>query len=173
VLTFIRFDMRAPAWGPATTADIHQATLGMSEWADRVGFDTIVVSEHHRAEDGFLPSPIVAAAAIAGRTERAGISISALLAPLHDPIRVAEDLAVLDLMSGGRVITIVGLGYRPEEYEMFGVPWESRGAFFDEWLQALLDAWTGEPFVYRDRKAPRCSSAAGRGPPPAGPPASG
>jgi alkanesulfonate monooxygenase SsuD/methylene tetrahydromethanopterin reductase-like flavin-dependent oxidoreductase (luciferase family) len=153
VLTFIRFDMRAPAWGPATTADIHQATLGMSEWADRVGFDTIVVSEHHRAEDGFLPSPIVAAAAIAGRTERAGISISALLAPLHDPIRVAEDLAVLDLMSGGRVITIVGLGYRPEEYEMFGVPWESRGAFFDEWLQALLDAWTGEPFVYRDRKA--------------------
>jgi alkanesulfonate monooxygenase SsuD/methylene tetrahydromethanopterin reductase-like flavin-dependent oxidoreductase (luciferase family) len=153
VLTFIRFDMRAPASGPATTADIHAATMEMAEWADGVGLDSIVVSEHHGSEDGFCPSPIVAAAAIAGRTRRAGISISALLAPLHDPIRVAEDLAVLDLLSGGRVTTILGLGYRPEEYEMFGAPWDERGAFFDEWVQALLDAWSGEPFVYRDRKA--------------------
>ena len=153
MLTFIRFDMRAPASGPASTAEIHAATLEMAEWADRVGLDSVVVSEHHGADDGFLPSPIVAAAAIAGRTRTVGISISALLAPLHDPVRVAEDLVVLDLLSGGRVVTILGLGYRPEEYEMFGIPWATRGAFFDEWVQALLDAWSGEPFVYRDRKA--------------------
>jgi alkanesulfonate monooxygenase SsuD/methylene tetrahydromethanopterin reductase-like flavin-dependent oxidoreductase (luciferase family) len=152
VLTFIRFDMRAPSWGPATAGELHRATLEMAAWADRTGFDSIVVSEHHGAEDGFLPSPIVAAAAIAGCTEKAGISISALLAPLHDPVRVAEDLAVLDLLSGGRVTTILGLGYRPEEYEMFGAPWDERGAFFDEWVQALLDAWSGEPFTYRGRK---------------------
>jgi alkanesulfonate monooxygenase SsuD/methylene tetrahydromethanopterin reductase-like flavin-dependent oxidoreductase (luciferase family) len=152
VLTFIRFDMRAPAWGPASAADLHSATLEMARWADGVGFDSIVVSEHHGAEDGFLPSPIVAAAAIAGCTSTSGISISALLAPLHDPVRVAEDLAVLDLLSGGRVTTILGLGYRPEEYEMFGAPWDERGAFFDEWVQALLDAWSGEPFTYRGRK---------------------
>ncbi len=150
--TFIRFDMRAPDFGPATPAELHQATLDMAEWADRVGFDTAVVSEHHAAVDGFLPAPIVAAAAIAGRTRRIGISISALLAPLHDPIRVAEDLAVLDLLSSGRVTTILGLGYRPEEYEMFDAPWETRGADLEEWTAAVLDAWKGEPFVYRDRR---------------------
>ena len=154
VLTFIRFDMRAPASGPASAAELHTATLDMAEWADRLGFDSLVVSEHHGAEDGFLPSPIVAAAAIAGRTKRAGISISALLAPLHDPIRIAEDLAVLDLLSEGRVTTILGLGYRPEEYEMFDAPWATRGAYFDEWVQALLDAWKGEPFLYQGRKIP-------------------
>jgi len=152
VQTFIRFDMRAPGSGPASAAELHAATLDMAEWADRLGFDVAVVSEHHGAEDGFLPSPIVAAAAIAGRTRRIGISISALLAPLHDPIRVAEDLAVLDLLSGGRVTTILGLGYRPEEYEMFDAPWETRGAYLEEWTRALLEAWKGEPFVYRDRK---------------------
>ncbi len=152
MLSFIRFDMRAPVDGPATAAELHTATLDMAEWADRTGFDSIVVSEHHGAEDGFLPSPIVAAAAIAGRTKQAGISISALLAPLHDPVRIAEDLAVLDLLSGGRVTTILGLGYRPEEYEMFGAPWDERGKFFDEWVQALLDAWSGEPFTYRGRQ---------------------
>jgi alkanesulfonate monooxygenase SsuD/methylene tetrahydromethanopterin reductase-like flavin-dependent oxidoreductase (luciferase family) len=152
VLTFIRFDMRAPSWGPASAAELHTATLEIAEWADRVGFDSAVVSEHHGAVDGFLPSPIVAAAAIAGRTRRIGISISALLAPLHDPIRIAEDLAVLDLLSEGRVTTILGLGYRPEEYEMFDAPWDTRGAWFDEWVQGLLDAWKGEDFVFRDRK---------------------
>ena len=159
MLTFIRFDMRAPSWGPASAAELHTATLEMAGWADRVGFDSAVVSEHHGAVDGFLPSPIVAAAAIAGRTERIGISISALLAPLHDPIRVAEDLAVLDLLSEGRVTTILGLGYRPEEYEMFDAPWDTRGAHFDEWVQALLDAWKGEDFVYRDRKVPAVTPA--------------
>jgi alkanesulfonate monooxygenase SsuD/methylene tetrahydromethanopterin reductase-like flavin-dependent oxidoreductase (luciferase family) len=148
----MRFDMRAPASGPATAAELHTATLDMAEWADRVGFDAVVVSEHHGSADGFLPSPIVAASAIAGRTRRVGISISALLAPLHDPVRVAEDLAVLDLLSEGRVTTILGLGYRPDEYEMFDAPWETRGAYFDEWLQALLDAWRGDAFTYQDRK---------------------
>lgn len=152
MLTFIRFDMRAPASGPASPAEIHRATMDMAEWADRVGFDSVVVSEHHGADDGFLPSPLVAAAAIAGRTRRVGISISALLAPLYDPIRLAEDLAVLDLLSGGRVTTVLGLGYRPEEYEMFAAPWATRGADLDEWIGAVLEAWRGEPFVYRERK---------------------
>lgn len=154
MLTFIRFDMRAPVDGPATSAELHRASLDMAEWADRVGFDSVVVSEHHAAEDGFLSAPIVAAAAIAGRTRRVGISISALLAPLHDPVRIAEDLTALDMLSDGRVTTILGLGYRPEEYEMFGVPWASRGAWFDEWVQALLDAWSGQPFTYHDRRVP-------------------
>src|SRR5215213_9253801 len=143
--------MRAPASGSASASELHRATLDMAAWADRVGLGTVVLSEHHGADDGFLPSPIVAAAAVAGRTERITITIGALLLPLHDPVRVAEDLAVLDLLSGSRVSTVLGLGYREEEYAMFGASWEDRGARFDESIQVLLDAWTGEPFEHRGR----------------------
>ena len=149
MLTNVRFDMRAPEWGPADSAAIYRASLDMAEWADRVGLDTIVLSEHHDADDGFLPSPIVAAAAVAGRTEQVGISLSALLLPLYDPIKAAEDLAVLDLLSEGRVSTVLGLGYRPEEYAMFDAPWDGRGQWFDECIETLLKAWTGERFELR------------------------
>jgi alkanesulfonate monooxygenase SsuD/methylene tetrahydromethanopterin reductase-like flavin-dependent oxidoreductase (luciferase family) len=141
--------MRAPEWGPADSGALYRASLDMAAWADRVGLDTIVLSEHHDADDGFLPSPIVAAAAVAGRTERIGISLSALLLPLYDPIKAAEDLAVLDLLSDGRVVTVLGLGYRPEEYAMFDAPWDERGGWFDECIETLLRAWTGERFEFR------------------------
>ena len=147
----VRFDMRAPDWGPADASALHRASLEMAAWSDRVGLDTVVLSEHHGAEDGFLPSPIVAAAAMAGCTRRITISLSALLLPLYDPVKVAEDLAVLDLVSGGRVVTIVGLGYRPEEYAMFDAPWEGRGPWFDECIDVLLRAWSGEEFEFRGR----------------------
>jgi alkanesulfonate monooxygenase SsuD/methylene tetrahydromethanopterin reductase-like flavin-dependent oxidoreductase (luciferase family) len=152
MLTNVRFDMRAPEWGPADPASLYRASLDMAAWADRLGLDNIVLSEHHDADDGFLPSPIVAAAAMAGCTERIGISLAALLLPLYDPIKAAEDLAVLDLLSGGRVSTIVGLGYRPEEYAMFDAPWDGRGQWFDECIEALLQAWKGEPFEFRGRR---------------------
>jgi alkanesulfonate monooxygenase SsuD/methylene tetrahydromethanopterin reductase-like flavin-dependent oxidoreductase (luciferase family) len=149
--THIRFDMRAPEWGPADPAELYGASLDMAEWADGLDLDTVVLSEHHDSDDGFLPSPIVAAAAIAGRTKRIRISLSALLLPLYDPIKAAEDLAVLDLLSEGRVSTILGLGYRPEEYAMFDAPWDTRGQWFDECIEALLRAWTGEPFEFQGR----------------------
>ena len=147
----VRFDMRAPAWGPADPVALYRASLEMAAWADRLDLDTIVLSEHHDADDGFLPSPIVAAAAVAGCTRQIRISISALLLPLYDPIKAAEDLAVLDLVSEGRVSTILGLGYRPEEYAMFDAPWDERGQWFDECIEALLRAWTGEPFEFQGR----------------------
>ena len=77
------------------------------------------------------------------------MSISALLVPLHDPLRIAEDIAVLDLMSGGRLLIIGGMGYRPEEYAAHGKDWTNRGKLMDECVDALLKAWTGEPFEYR------------------------
>jgi len=143
--------MRAPAFGSASAAELYQASLDMAAWADRVGIGNVVLSEHHGVEDGFLPSPVVAAAAVVGRTDRISVSIGALLLPLHDPLRVAEDLAVLDLLSAGRVSVVLGLGYREEEYAMFGVPWSDRGEHFDECIQVLLDAWSGKPFEYRGR----------------------
>ena len=96
----IRFDLRSAPEIGAQHAALYAAALEMSAWADRLGIDSAVVSEHHFTDDGYLPSPIVLASAIAAKTERIAITIAALLAPLHDPLRLAEDLAVLDILSG-------------------------------------------------------------------------
>ena len=142
--TIIRFDCRCPAFSPAEPQEVFQAALDMAEWADDKGFTALVLSEHHGAEDGYLPSPLVMAGAVAGRAPRIPITIAALLLPLHDPVRVAEDLAVLDLLSGGRVSVVAGLGYRPEEYALFDVPWEARGKRMEQQLETMLRAWSGE-----------------------------
>ena len=148
-LSIVRFDMRAPGLEPAQAQPLYDAAIEMVEWADAKGFDMAVVSEHHASADGYLPSPIVLAAAMAARTRRIALFISALLVPLHDPIRLAEDLAVLDLISNGRISVIAGLGYRPVEYELLGKAWNRRGKLLDEALEVMIQAWTGEPFEYR------------------------
>ena len=84
--------------------------LEQAAWAEEHGFVSIVLSEHHGSDDGYLPSPLVAAGAVAARTSRVMIGIAALIAPLHDPVRLAEDLAVLDLLSRGRLFVIIGAG---------------------------------------------------------------
>jgi hypothetical protein len=89
------------------------------------------------------------AAAILARTKSVSVSISALLVPLHDPLRIAEDIAAIDLMSKGRLSVIGGLGYRPSEYAAHGKSWEDRGKIMDECVDVMLKAWTGEPFEYR------------------------
>lgn len=143
-LSVIRFDMRAPGASSAENAERYAAALDMAEFAEDAGFDMCVVSEHHGVDDGFLPSPLVMAAAIAGRTRRIPLNVSALLVPLYDPVRLAEDIAVLDLVSGGRVSYVAGLGYRPEEYEALGKAWKRRGKLLDESLEVMLALWKGE-----------------------------
>jgi alkanesulfonate monooxygenase SsuD/methylene tetrahydromethanopterin reductase-like flavin-dependent oxidoreductase (luciferase family) len=150
-ISILRFDLRAPAFSPARTDELYAAALDLAAYADEQGFDSVTVSEHHGVDDGFLPSPIVLAAAIAGRTRRIRIGISALLAPLYDPIKLAEDLAVLDLASRGRVATTLGLGYRPSEFAAFDRDFAKRGALLDECIATLLSAWKGEPFEHRGR----------------------
>src|SRR5262249_60340246 len=109
------------------------------------------VAEHHGVDDGSLPAPLTLAAAIAGRTRRININIAALLVPLHDPVRLAEELAVLDLASGSRVGFVAGLGYREEEFAMAGVDRKARGRLLEEYVQVLRQAWTGEPFEWHGR----------------------
>jgi alkanesulfonate monooxygenase SsuD/methylene tetrahydromethanopterin reductase-like flavin-dependent oxidoreductase (luciferase family) len=150
-LVVIRFDLRTPSWGPVRTPELHAAALEQSAWADEQGLDLVVLSEHHGIEDGYLPSPLVFGGAVAGRTRRIGISVAALLVPLHDPLRLAEDVAVLDLASGGRLSIVAGIGYRREEYAMLGRDWASRVADFEEKVGVLRSAWTGEPFEYQGR----------------------
>jgi len=147
----LRYDMRAPSDGPAAISDLYDAAIEMAVWAEQHGGLAVIVSEHHASPDGYLPSPIVLAAAIAARTTTIPISVAALLVPLHDPVRLAEDMAVLDVMSRGRVSYIAGLGYRPEEYAMFGQSLGARGARMEECLTVLRQAWRGEEFEYDGR----------------------
>ena len=117
----MRHDFRAPAFAPASQSEIYTAAMEQFRWADQHGFDFAVVSEHHGLDDGWMPAPLTVAAAIVGATERIPVLVSALIVPLHDPVRLAEQLAVLDHLSRGRVWTVAGAGYRPEEFEMAGV----------------------------------------------------
>lgn len=126
----------------------YQAMLDMAAYADENGIFGIQFEEHHGVANGWSPAPLTNAAMVVGRTKKLSITVSALLLPLHDPITVAEQLAVLDLSSGGRVITIAGLGYRPSEYALMGRDWGRRGKIMDESIATLLQAWTGEPFEY-------------------------
>jgi alkanesulfonate monooxygenase SsuD/methylene tetrahydromethanopterin reductase-like flavin-dependent oxidoreductase (luciferase family) len=148
----MRHDFRAPVDGSTSLADIYTAAMDQFRWADEHGFDFAVVSEHHGFPDGWLPAPLTAAAAIAGATKRIPILLSAALVPLHDPIRLAEQLVVLDHLSRGRVWTVAGAGYRPEEFAMADVDRTRRGKILEEHVEVLLRAFTGEPFEYRGRE---------------------
>lgn len=148
-MSLIRFNLVDPELDPAVMGDRYRAMLEMAEFVDQSGFFMATFEEHHGANNGWSPTPMMNAAMVLARTKNLAASISALLLPLHDPIRVAEDLAVIDLMSGGRCTTILGLGYRPSEYRLHGKDWDGRGALMNESIDTLLKAWTGEPFEYR------------------------
>jgi alkanesulfonate monooxygenase SsuD/methylene tetrahydromethanopterin reductase-like flavin-dependent oxidoreductase (luciferase family) len=147
----LRFDMRAKD-GPASAGDLYTAAVEMAAWAEEHGAAAAVVSEHHASPDGYLPAPLLLASALAARTERLPIQVAALLVPLHDPVALAEQMAVLDLLSRGRVSYVCAVGYRPEEYAMFGRDFRARGRRIEECLDVLRRAWTGEPFEWDGRR---------------------
>jgi alkanesulfonate monooxygenase SsuD/methylene tetrahydromethanopterin reductase-like flavin-dependent oxidoreductase (luciferase family) len=147
----IRFDLRVPPFASTTHAELYKACLDQCEWAERIGLDIVVLSEHHGVDDGFMSAPLTLAAAIAGRTKRIQINIAAILVPLHDPVRLAEQLATLALVSGGRVGFVAGLGYRAEEFAMAGVDRRQRAKLMEEYVDVMRQAWSGEPFEWRGR----------------------
>ncbi|HEX5585742.1 MAG TPA: LLM class flavin-dependent oxidoreductase [Acidimicrobiia bacterium] len=147
----LRFDLRNPAFAGVSASERLRAAVDMAAWADERGGVAVSVSEHHGSDDGYLPSPLLFAAAVAARTSNVRIAIGALIAPFYDPLRLAEDLAVLDGLSEGRVDLVLGGGYVADEFEMFGVPIAERGRRTTEVVETLRQAWTGEPFEYRGR----------------------
>jgi alkanesulfonate monooxygenase SsuD/methylene tetrahydromethanopterin reductase-like flavin-dependent oxidoreductase (luciferase family) len=151
VLFGLRFDFRNPALAGTTMADRYAAAIEMAAWADGLGCMSIAVSEHHGSEDGYLPSPIAMLAAMAARTANVRFMIAALIAPFYDPLRLAEDLVVLDNLSRGRVDVIVAGGYVPGEFAMFEVPMRERARRVTEAVAVLKAAFRGEPFEYRGR----------------------
>lgn len=159
----LRFDMRAPGWGAPPT-DLYAAAIDMCAWAETRGAVVTVLSEHHGAEDGHLPAPLMLASAIAARTCTLPILLAAVPIPLRDPVRLAEQMAVLDLISKGRVSYAFGVGHRSEEYDHFGADMATRGRKAEEILAVLGPLARGEAVSYQGRTVrvtPACGSPKG------------
>lgn len=133
--------MRAPDSG-APAVDLYGAALDMSAWAEDNGCLAAVICEHHCSPDGYLPAPMILASAIAARTERLLLSVVVIL-PLYDEVRLAEEMAVLDLISRGRTSYVFGIGYRAEEFDHFGIELGDRGRLADRKLATLRTLLAG------------------------------
>lgn len=140
------FDFRNPPPWRRPYAELYRETLEQIVWAETAGFESVVLSEHHVTDDGYLPSLFPALAAIAAQTTRIRLVTAVMLAPFYDPVRFAEDAAFVDQLSEGRLELGLGLGYRADEFAALGVPLESRAERLRELLEVARRAWTGEPF---------------------------
>jgi alkanesulfonate monooxygenase SsuD/methylene tetrahydromethanopterin reductase-like flavin-dependent oxidoreductase (luciferase family) len=147
----VGFDMRAPDFG-TPAAELYAAALDMCEYADAHGVSQINFQEHHAAEDGYLPTPFVMGAAAAARTKQAAILLGAVILPLHDPVKVAEQIAVLDLISGGRLHVAFGAGYVKYEFDAFRRSIHDRGKAMDEGVEIIMRALAGDRFRDKDRE---------------------
>ncbi|MCS6946155.1 MAG: LLM class flavin-dependent oxidoreductase, partial [Steroidobacteraceae bacterium] len=147
----MNFDLRHPPQFRPSGAEIYAAAFDMCAWADERGFQRIGVPEHHQNEDGYISCPLLFAAAVGARTKRIKVRTGIVIAPLYDPLRLAEEVAVADLCLGGRLELGLGLGVLRADYEAFGVDFTKRGRLIEELIPFLRRAWTGEPFEYRGR----------------------
>jgi len=149
----MRFSQRSRSTDASARAAGYEAMLDMAAWAESRGCLAAVVSQHHGVDDGYLPSPVPVAAALAARTSTLAINVAALLLALYEPVKLAEDLAVVDLISRGRVSYVIGIGYRDEEFEMFGVDRRTRARLVEDRIGLLRALWTGEAVAVDGRKA--------------------
>jgi alkanesulfonate monooxygenase SsuD/methylene tetrahydromethanopterin reductase-like flavin-dependent oxidoreductase (luciferase family) len=147
----MRFAMRAAGPDADARAALYGATLEMCAWAERQHCVGAVLSQHHAVDDGYLPSPVPMAAAVAARTTTLPVTVGALLLALYEPVKLAEDMAVVDLISRGRVSYVVGIGYRPEEFAMFGVASGVRASLVEQRITLLKRLWSGEPVTFDGR----------------------
>ena len=146
----VSFDMRAPDSG-TPTAELYAAALEMAAFADEIGVDRIGLMEHHGSEDGYLPQPFTLAAGMAAVTKKIRFSLGAVILPLHDPVMIAEQIAITDLMSNGRINVILAAGYVPSEFAMFGKSLKDRAKLMDGGLETILRALHGERFEVNGR----------------------
>jgi probable F420-dependent oxidoreductase len=145
------YDFRNPVRWRRPFTELYAEQLEQIAYAEQLGFDSVWITEHHFIDDGYTPSVLPVAAAIAARISRIRIGTWVLLLPLHNAIRVAEDAATVDIISGGRLDLGMGLGYRVEEFQAFGVDRRHRGRLMDEGVELIRRAWTEERVTFRGR----------------------
>lgn len=142
------YDFRNPVQWRRSWPELYAEILDFIVWTEGLGFTGAWVPEHHGAEDGYMPAPSVALAAIAARTKTLKLGSAISLAPLYHPVRFAEECAVLDILSNGRLEMAIAIGYRRREAEAYGVDFSKRGSRTDEFLEIVRRLWTGETFSY-------------------------
>jgi len=145
------YDFRNPPRWRLPWQQVYRETLQQAIHAEDLGYDSIWLSEHHFTDEGYLPCLPAALGALAASTTRIRLGTAVLLAPLHHPLRLAEDLAVIDQLSAGRLDVGIAPGYKPGEFTTLGVPKSERGTRTDETIEILKLAWRGEPFSYSGR----------------------
>lgn len=149
--SIIRFDMRGPAFG-TPLPELYRTALEMAEYADEHGVDVILLTEHHGSDDGYCPAPTVLAGGMAARSKRARIRLAAVILPLHNPVAVAEQALVLDQMSDGRVEVVIGAGFVPSEFAMFGRRLGERARLLDDGIPIVAQALSGEQVRVGDHR---------------------
>ncbi len=145
-------DFRSPPGSSVALPEIYAQVLEQVELVDQLGLDLVWFTEHHFLDDGHLPNFVPVAGAVAARTKRVRISTDICLAPFAQPLRLAEDLAVLDNLSGGRMELGLGMGYAPHEFRAFGVPQSRRVSLTEELVEILRLAWSGERFTFHGKR---------------------
>ncbi|MEM9623945.1 MAG: LLM class flavin-dependent oxidoreductase [Pseudomonadota bacterium] len=146
------YDFRNPPDSGLAMPDLYAQALAQITWLDQMGLDQIWFTEHHFVADGYLPAWIPVAAAAAAVTRNVRFSSDICLLPFANPVRLAEDLAVLDNLSNGRVEVGLGMGYAPHEFAGFGIPVSRRVSLMDEGLDVLRLAFSGERFSYQGKR---------------------
>jgi alkanesulfonate monooxygenase SsuD/methylene tetrahydromethanopterin reductase-like flavin-dependent oxidoreductase (luciferase family) len=145
------YDFRNPVQWRKPWAEFYAETLDLMVRTEQLGFEGVWVPEHHDSDDGYLPSPLTVLGAVAARTKTVKLGTAIALAPLYHPVRFAEDCAVLDILSKGRLEMAVAVGYRRLETDAFGVPFNSRGTRTDEFIQIVRRLWAGETVSHESK----------------------
>ena len=125
-----------------------EEVVSEAKLAESVGFDSCFFGEHHQDKDGFLPAPLIVASTVAAQTTKLNLGTSVILLPLHHPVKLAEEVITLDIVSRGRFILGVGLGYQPVDFRTFDIPIESRVSRFEEEIEIIRQCWSGERFDF-------------------------
>ncbi len=147
----LMFSFRNPPKWKKPWADVYESQLGQMKLAEDLGYDTVWLTEHHFAEDGYSPSLLTIAGAVAVATKRVRIGTFLLLLPLHNAVHVAEDAATVDVISRGRLDLGIGKGYAPHEFLGFGIPSKERATRFEEGIDVMRGIWMEEGFSYKGK----------------------
>ncbi|MDT5205762.1 MAG: hypothetical protein QOD34_2398 [Mycobacterium sp.] len=142
VLPVLRFNFASPQGDPHRQGELIRAALELAQWGESRGVFTVSVDEHHATGHGWSCNPILAAGMFLARTSTLIASVDCALGPLWNPVRLAEDIALVDNMSRGRLHTTVGLGYRSVEYDMLAVDFDQRGRLMDSVIERMLSVWS-------------------------------